>query len=241
MTLKESLFFQLAVTGLVLGYCYFHFVYNADPSYVPLEDLKLTYFPLQGRGEPIRLYLKYLEIEFEDIRVTGDEWQELKTSEEGKKKFTFGQLPHLQNGDFNIVQMNAILAHIDRQARKIHRMTTGEEFLVQQEQIAWAIEDFRGRFGRLSYGSSDGKDEYLEQLPKYLGYFENILMDNGGFYGGGNYLVGDEASYIDISLWDLLEKHQSEKLAPDCLDEFPMVCLFLIYDYFSYLFSFFFS
>jgi glutathione S-transferase len=40
-----------------------------------------------------------------------------------------------------------------------------------------------------------------ERIPKYLGYFENIIATNKKASG---YLVGDQASYADLSLFQVL-------------------------------------
>jgi glutathione S-transferase len=36
-------------------------------------------------------------------------------------------------------------------------------------------------------------------VPKYLGYFEGLLEDNGGFY-----LTGRRVSYVDLSLFQIV-------------------------------------
>ena len=42
--------------------------------------IKLTYFNLRGRAEPSRLILAYAGVDFDDCRVTSEEWQKLKPS-----------------------------------------------------------------------------------------------------------------------------------------------------------------
>ena len=42
--------------------------------------VKLTYFNLRGRAEPARLILAYAGVDFDDCRVTSEEWQKLKPS-----------------------------------------------------------------------------------------------------------------------------------------------------------------
>ena len=53
-----------------------------------LPKLKLMYFDIKGKGEPIRLALRYLGIPFEDYRFKDGEFMELKTS----GKLMFGQV-----------------------------------------------------------------------------------------------------------------------------------------------------
>ena len=225
----KDLLIVVLVFALAGGYYYFENLAEGR-SESSLEDLTLTYFALQGRGEPIRLFMNYHNLPYSEKLMSIDEWKEIKGSH-AEKKFMFGQLPHLQNGDQSIVQMNAILAHLDRQVRAKNHIVFGEKEIQLQEQIAYGIEDLRKKFTTLAYGSPDGLDDFLTGLPKSLNYFEQILVNNGGFYGKGNYLVGDDLTYVDIALWDVLDKITNPKIAPSILDEFPMVCKTMIYLY----------
>ena len=53
------------------GTCVFCFS-DMAPAY------KLTYFNVKGLGEPIRFLLSYGGIEFEDHRIVGEEWPQVK-------------------------------------------------------------------------------------------------------------------------------------------------------------------
>ena len=48
--------------------------------------LKFHYFPVYGRGEPIRMLLDHAGVKFEDNKITFADWPALKTS----GKFEFG-------------------------------------------------------------------------------------------------------------------------------------------------------
>ena len=37
-------------------------------------------------------------------------------------------------------------------------------------------------------------------MPKFLGYFERVLVNNGG-----SYMVGRRLSYVDLSLFEIIE------------------------------------
>jgi len=41
---------------------------------------KLTYFPIEGLGEPIRWLLSYGNLEFEDNRFKEEDWPTIKPS-----------------------------------------------------------------------------------------------------------------------------------------------------------------
>ena len=57
--------------------------------------LKFYYFGIAGRGEGIRLALTHAELQFDDVRLTGESFAKLK--KEGK--LAFGQVPALEITD----------------------------------------------------------------------------------------------------------------------------------------------
>ena len=57
--------------------------------------IKVYYFDLFARAEPTRMMLTKAGVEFEDIRVTGDSWKELKSSD----KLEYGQIPMVELED----------------------------------------------------------------------------------------------------------------------------------------------
>ena len=72
----------------------------------------LVYFNLGGRAEPIRLLLNHAKVEFEDVRLSFEEFAELKA----KGKFPSGQVPIycLPDGR-ELNQSNAILRALGTQ------------------------------------------------------------------------------------------------------------------------------
>ena len=56
------------------------------------KNVKLVYFDIKVRGEPIRMMLTYAGIEFEDKRIDtpfkSDEWYSMKSSEYYKCAYT---------------------------------------------------------------------------------------------------------------------------------------------------------
>lgn len=54
--------------------------------------MKLIYFDLYGRAEPMRMLLNHAKIEFEDVRIQREEWPSFKAD---NPDLEFGQLPTL--------------------------------------------------------------------------------------------------------------------------------------------------
>jgi len=57
--------------------------------------MKLYYFDLFARAEPMRMALWKAGVAYEDIRVTGDSWKALKDG----GSLEFGQIPVLELDD----------------------------------------------------------------------------------------------------------------------------------------------
>ena len=59
--------------------------------------MKLYYFDIYGRAEPIRMLLRHAKVDFEDVKFEFPEFKTLK--EEKGDKFEFGQVPVLELAD----------------------------------------------------------------------------------------------------------------------------------------------
>ena len=57
------------------------------------SSIKLTYFDLGGRAEAVRMLLNHAKVDFEDARVTGQAWTDLKAN---KAECPNGQVPVLK-------------------------------------------------------------------------------------------------------------------------------------------------
>lgn len=62
-------------------------------------SIKVYYFDIYGRAEPIRMLLTHAKQEFEDVRINGEQLAELKTS----GKLEFGQVPAAEHDGKNLV------------------------------------------------------------------------------------------------------------------------------------------
>ncbi|KAG8434845.1 hypothetical protein GDO86_012987 [Hymenochirus boettgeri] len=113
-------------------------------------------------------------------------------------------------------QSNAILRHLGRK-HGLYGRTPEENSLI--DMMNDGVEDLRLKYLTLIYKNyEDGKDAYITNLPSELRYFEHFL--SGNKYGG-TFLVGNEISFADYNLVDLLRCHLV--LSSECLAEFPLL------------------
>lgn len=176
---------------------------------------ELYYWPgIQGRGEFVRLALEEAGADYVDLAREANGEITLTTLLESEDLALppFAP-PFLKDGDLVIGQTAAILFYLgDR-----HDLTpkdTARRLWVHQIQLTIAdligeAHDTHHPLGADLY-YEDQKPEALrraktfrrDRIPKYLGWFERILVRNRE---GSGYLVGKKVSYADLSLFQVVE------------------------------------
>uniref|UniRef100_A0A8C5PHK5 Glutathione S-transferase n=1 Tax=Leptobrachium leishanense TaxID=445787 RepID=A0A8C5PHK5_9ANUR len=180
----------------------------------PLSGYKIIYFDVRGRCEGMRILLADQGAEWNEEVLTFDQW--LKGDQ--KAKAVFGQLPGFQDGDCVLYQSNAIMRYL---ARK--HGVYGKDLVTQSrvDMMNDGVEDLRVKYLRMVYQNyEEGKEPYIQSLPAELKHFERALRENNN---GQSFIVGNEISFADYNLVDLLHNHLV--LAPECLKEFSLPLL----------------
>jgi glutathione S-transferase len=174
-----------------------------------MSDYQLTYFRIRGRAMHIR-YLcldNCLKLIVHFVDVTGD-WPKIK------RTTTFGQLPVFKDGDFELVQSNAILRYLARK-HGLYGSNDKEASLI--DMINDQQEDVRSAYVRMIYNNYDeGKAPFIASLATSLPLFEKVLTSNNG---GQGFFVGSKISFVDYTVFDLLDNLQT--LSPGVLDAYP--------------------
>ncbi|XP_038190849.1 glutathione S-transferase P-like [Arvicola amphibius] len=181
-------------------------------SAAAMPPYTIVYFPVRGRCEAMRMLLADQDQSWKEEVVSIDTWMKglLKSS------CLYGQLPKFQDGDLTLYQSNAILRHLGR-SLGLYGKDQKEAALV--DMVNDGVEDLRLKYITLIYTKyEEGKDDYVKALPGHLKPFETLLSQN---QGGKAFIVGDQISFADYNLLDLLLIHQV--LAPGCLDNFPLL------------------
>jgi len=175
--------------------------------------LKLVYFNVRGRAMAFRYMCLDNGIPLEEQFVAFEDWPKVKPTTR------FGQLPVVFDGDFEIAQSNAILRTIAKK-NGLYGANDKEASLI--DQINDQQEDTRLTYLRLIYQEYDKeKDNYISKLPEKLAIFEKLLSQNNG---GTGFFVGSKASYVDYTVFDLLDNFVV--LTPKALDQFPLLKAF---------------
>ena len=173
---------------------------------------ELYYWPgIQGRGEYVRLALEEAGADYDDAargeRGMGAMMRMMETNG-GTPPFA---PPFLKAGKLVIGQTANILFYLGSRHGLAPKAEAGKLWLHQLQltitDLVQEIHDTHHPLGPTLYyedqrGPAKKRSEefWKERVPKYLGYFEGILKSNGGAY-----LTGRRLTYVDLSLFQIVE------------------------------------
>jgi glutathione S-transferase len=174
---------------------------------------QLFYWPeIQGRGEFVRLALEDARASYDDVaRKPGGMGRIMAMMNGGRDERPPFAPPFLKAGKLVIAQVANILFYLGPRLKLGPRDEAGRLWL---HQLQLTVTDFVKEIHDTHHPVGSGlyyedqkpeakryTDNFLdERTPKYLGYFETVLKK-----GGGPYLLGRKATYIDLSIFQLIE------------------------------------
>jgi len=179
---------------------------------------RLTYFDAPvSRGEECRLAFVIAGVDFEDHRVTRDEWAALKP------KTPFGSVPVLEvPGHAPIAQSNAILAYI---GRRYGAHPTDLAEAARHEALMAAVEDLRAAAAATGRHSNEGEKRAAREqfaagtLRTWAGHVEAQLGD-GPFVAGAAPMVADVKIYMGVRAF---RRGVMDYIPTTCFDDFPKI------------------
>lgn len=173
---------------------------------------ELYYWPtIQGRGEYIRLALEEAGADYVDVaRGKGGTGAMMKMIEGNGETPPFAP-PFLKAGKLVIGQVANILLYLGARHGLAPKAEAGQLWLHQLQltvtDFVAEVHDTHHPIGVSLYYEDQRAPakkrtaEFLdERAPKFLGYFEKVLSA-----GGGAYISGRKVSYVDLSLFQIVE------------------------------------
>jgi glutathione S-transferase len=174
---------------------------------------QLYYWPqIQGRGEFVRLALEEAGAAYDDVaRSKAGMGRMLAMMQDGRDLHAPFAPPFLKAGKRVIAQSANILFYLGPRLKLSPRDEAGRLWL---NQLQLTVTDFVKEIhdthhpiaGSLYYEDQKAEAQKFahyflkDRVPKYLGYFENVLKKSGGPYA-----LGRKFSYVDLSLFQLIE------------------------------------
>jgi glutathione S-transferase len=173
---------------------------------------ELYYWPsIQGRGEYVRLALEEAGADYVDVARGGDRGMAaMNKLMQGKATPPFAP-PFLKAGSLVIGQTANILFYLGSRHGLAPKAEAGRLWLHQLQltitDLVLEIHDTHHPLGPSLYyedqrapAKKRSEEFWNERAPKYLGYFERIRNVSGGAY-----LTGRKLSYVDLSLFQIVE------------------------------------
>jgi glutathione S-transferase len=174
---------------------------------------ELYYWPtIQGRGEFVRLALEEAGADYVDVaRRKGGVPAMMKIIEDGRSARPPFAPPFLKAGKLVIAQTANILFHLGPRLKLAPRDEAGRLWAHQlQATITDVVVEVHDTHHPIASGlyyeqqkpeaKRRAEDFWRHRVPKFLGYFEHVLQKNGG-----KYLIGARLSYVDLSVFQIIE------------------------------------
>ena len=172
---------------------------------------ELYYWPfIQGRGEYVRLALEDAGAGYVDVaRGSGGTSAMMRMMWQGATP-PFAP-PFLKAGKLVIGQTANILLYLGARHNLAPKTEAGRLWVHQLQltitDLVLEIHDTHHPLGPSLYyedqkaPAKKRTDEFWkERVPKYLGYFEELVQDNGG-----GYVTGRRITYVDLSLFQIVD------------------------------------
>ncbi len=127
--------------------------------------MKLVYFDLYGRAEPIRLLLNHSKVEFEDVRLAREDWPAYKADH--SEELEWGQVPALTVEGKTLTQTQSILRYLGKtygyyptEAYDAWRVDSAHE----------ALSDLMNGFARINF-----EQDAEKKKEQFVGYLTNQI------------------------------------------------------------------
>ncbi|HEY0235966.1 MAG TPA: glutathione S-transferase [Afipia sp.] len=173
---------------------------------------ELYYWPtIQGRGEYIRLALEDCGADYVDVaRRSGGETKMMAMMESKRLNTPPFAPPFLKAGSLVVAQVANILLYLGSRHGLAPKTEAGRLWIHQLQltitDFVVEVHDTHHPLGPTLYyedqrpqAKKRSSEFWKERVPKFLGYFED-LIDRGG-----PYVNGRRISYVDLSLFQIVE------------------------------------
>mmetsp|Transcript_49127 Transcript_49127/g.97636 ORF Transcript_49127/g.97636 Transcript_49127/m.97636 type:complete len:243 (+) Transcript_49127:45-773(+) len=193
----------------------------------PKGQMKLQYFPISGRAEPIRLALMLGKFDVVDQRISSTQWEQ-----KYKSQTPFGQVPVLTVNNKKIAQTKAILRFVGKMVKHEGRLLypTDPLLALKVDEVMDAFDDLWILLGpTFRVADKEQKELARKELfaPEgpatfFVKIFEKMLTESTtGFVVPEAGLTVADLSYF--CFLNLIRSGFVEGLAPDLFSGYPKI------------------
>ncbi|XP_022094701.1 S-crystallin SL11-like [Acanthaster planci] len=181
-----------------------------------MPSYKLLYFDTRGRAEATRMLFALAKQEFEDVRITKEEWPKIKPTTPQ------GHIPVLVVDGKELPQSAAIESFV---AREFGLYGSNNWEAAQIDVVLETLKDVIDpmimpvMFERDQAKQAENAKNYYENVaPHHLTNLENLLKKNKD---GNGYFMGDKASLADIIFFVTMGWFETPPFANKGLEHYP--------------------
>lgn len=151
-------------------------------------SIKLTYFDMKGRAESVRLAFTIGDVEFEDERIAGPEFQERRE----KGTFPFKSLPAMTVDGETYAESDGLL----RYAGKLSGLYPEcAKAAMKVDMVVSVLETIISSLFKSN--TSEARSAFVnETIPRYVGAINDMYKKSDG-----PYLIGDKLSIADLKVY----------------------------------------
>ncbi len=177
-----------------------------------MPSYKLTYFPFRARAEAARFIFKQAEVDFEDVRIGGEDWAKFKPST------PYGSMPVLEVDGKMLAGSQSIQRYL---AEKFGLAGSNDFENAEIDSIIDTVGDLSQQLMKFHYEKDEAKKAEVgeklktEILPKFLGIFEKLISSNTS-----GWIYGSKVTYADFLVYNIIGWVKMEAGAA-ALDSFP--------------------
>ena len=178
-----------------------------------MPTYKLYYGNARGRAEQIRFVFAQAGVQYEDIRLTSEQWPEFKP------KTPYGQLPVLEVDG----KMLAGSGPIERFLAEQYGLSGSNAFEnTEIASILDVVDDLAEKLAAVYFEKDEARKTKLKKeldethIPKYLGALEKRAAANNSADG---WIYGTKVTYADFGVY--LQGEYVQMIAPNVLDNYP--------------------
>ena len=178
-----------------------------------MPTYKLHYFNSRGTAEVARLVFAQAGVQYEDVRLTHEQWAEFKP------KTPYGVMPVLEVDGVMVGGSMPIARYLARQYGMAGESDMDRLVLEGAED---AIKDYQQKMSTMFFEKDEEKKAELKKdlaekaTPQYFGALEKLAASNSarGWFHGAN------VSYVDFHFTHIVDYIMQHE-APDVLDNYP--------------------
>ena len=182
-----------------------------------MSSYKLTYFNFDGgRGEPVRIALHAAGIEFEDERLSFEQFGEMRLGT------PFNALPVLSIDGADVTQTNSLLRYVGKMA---NLYPTDSLQALYCDEVMSVLEDINHKVGQTLFLQGEelrlAREKLVDGwLTTFVKGLDKLLARGGGEYFADNQLtVADLKAFVQVSslrsgLLDHVPTDLVDRLAP---------------------------